>query len=236
MSHMCKYQLVFLIGLALVGCKENGSWEPKGEFQALGVEKTSKEYLIPRDLREYIEQEYLKYIHKENPKIVLADAEILNRIPREFLDVSVFLQAPAPGVLTDNVRFELPRGGGEIDLANVVKGKKGSFFMHFSVQRNQAPSAPLKNLRVYYMSEAKSQVIAGETFGSGCHRYMDVSNTLLKANAGKGLQLNATDLRYLPVIGGVLYFVDFDPERKIFIAAVRFTDSRYPDYMCAELK
>lgn len=232
---VCKLLLFSLIGL-LVGCKKDGVWEPKGDYHSVGVEKTSKEYLVPRELRDYIEADYLKYIHKENPKIVLPDADILTRIPREFLDVGIYLQSPSNGVLADNTAFELPRGGGEIDLRNVVKGKKGSFYLHFTVKRTQAPTVAVKDLHIYFMSETKHITVGDETFGAGCHKYMEVTDQLVGSNSGTGLMLNATDLRYLPVVGGVFYFVDFDPERKIFIAAVRIMDSRYAENTCAEPK
>jgi hypothetical protein len=231
------YKLLLLISLSfLVGCKKDGVWEPKGEYHSVGVEKTSKEYLIPRDLRDIIEADYLKFIRKENPKIVLPDAEILARIPREFLDVGIYLSSPSSGVLADSTSFELPRGGGEIDLKPVVKGKKGTFYLHFTTKRTQTPDVPLKNLHIYFMSETKAISIGDDKFGAGCYKYMDVTNQLVSGNSGAGLALNATDLRYLPVIGGVFYFVDFDPERKLFIAAVRMLDSRYPETVCLEPK
>ncbi len=198
------------------------------------VEKTSKEFLIPRDLRESIENDYLAYIRKENIKNVLPDTEILSRIPREFLDIDLFFRSSAPGVLTDHTRFSLPRGGGEIDLKNCVKGKKGSFYLNYQVKRTHDPNVKPKSLHVYFLSEVRPRKIGGELFGAGCYKYMDITKVMEHANEGEGLQLNATDHRYLPVISGVLYFVDFDPERKIYLAAVRVVDSRYGDEQCAE--
>ncbi len=231
-----KYRPTILLLLALLftACKKGH--ESKVDYSPGAVDKTSKEFLIPRELRENIEKDYLAFIRKENIKNVLPDAEILARIPREFLDINLFFKGSAPGVLSDNTEFKLPRGGGEIDLKNYIKGKKGTFYMSFSVKRSHSPEAPIRNLHIYFMSEAEARTIDNEKFGVGCQKYLDVSALLIKSNDDEGLQLNATEHRYLPVLGGVLYFVDFDPDRKIFVAAVRITDSRYPKEICPEPK
>lgn len=221
-----------LTALILSGCKKTG--ESKIDFLSGVTQKTSKEFLIPRELRETIEKEYLAYIRKENIKNVLPDKEILARIPREFLDVDILLKESSHGVLSDNVEFKLPRGGGEIDLKNYVKGPKGSFYLAYRSRRAQGKVADTKALHVYFLSEAKERMIDHEKFGVGCQKYMDITDLMAKANSDDGLQLNATDHRYVPVITGVLYFVDFDAERKIFISAVRIFDSRYPEETCQE--
>jgi len=226
-------RFVLLSGfLLLSGCKDTAVQNV--DYAPGAIERTSKEFLIPRDLRETIEKEYVRLIHKDNIKNVLPDEELTARIPREFLDLDIYLRQAASGTLSDNTHFYLPRGGGEIDLKNDVKGRKGSFYLTFAARRSHTPEAPLKDLHVYFMSEAKIRNIDGENFGAGCQKYMDVTQKLLSTNKGEGLQLNATDHRYLPVVGGVLYFVDFDPERKIFLGAVRIFDSRYASDMCPD--
>lgn len=216
--------------LAVISCKENQSTSV--DFRPGSIEKTSKNFLIPRDLKQVIEQDYLAYIRKENPKIILPDEEILSRIPREFLDVEVRFRSSAPGVLSDHTEFKLPRGGGEVNLKDYVIGKKGSFFMSLKATRSSDSKHELSHLNIYFLSETKQRQIGKETFGSGCRRYMDVTRLFSEKNNAGGLQLNATEQRYLSVIGGVFYFVNFDPERRIYIAAVRFTDTRYPDLLC----
>jgi len=200
------------------------------------VEKTSKEFLIPRELRTEIETRYLAFVRKNNPKIILPDEEVLARIPREFLSVELRFRSSSPGVLRDHTVFRLPRGGGEIDLKHMVIGSKGSFFLTFDVKRASQPEDKPQDLQIYFYSNVKPQMIGKEKYGSDCHKYMDVTSTLLAANSDKGLTLNATDQRYLPVVGGVFYFIDFSPERKIYIAAVRIKDTRYPEENCPELQ
>jgi hypothetical protein len=220
--------------MMLSACKDDSA--QKVDYVPGGIERTSKEFLIPRDLRETIEKEYVRFIHKENIKNILPDEELTARIPREFLDVDIYLRQAATGTLVDHTHFTLPRGGGEIDLKNYVRGKKGSFYLTYKVRHSHTPDAPIKDLHVYFSSETKIRNIDGEDYGVGCQKYLDVTQKMAAANSGAGLQLNATDHRYLPVVGGVFYFVDFDPERKIFLGAIRLIDSRYPEDSCPEIK
>jgi hypothetical protein len=223
--------LIFLIFFLTVGCKKEEASE-NVTYRAGAVEKTSKNFLIPRDLREVIEKSYLEFIRKENPKVVLPDEAILGRIPRDFLNVTVRLRSSAPGVLTHHSEFALPRGGGEIDLKDYVVGKKGSFFMTVEARRSDSPKEELKNLQIFFLSESKQRLIGKEKFGAGCKKFMDITALMAHHNTQGGIQLNATDQRYLSVVGGIFYFINFDPERRIYIAAVRFKDSRYKNLLC----
>lgn len=229
MSRSSTVKILILI-LGFVGCKTKH--EDHTSYKSGSFSKTSRDFLIPRELRSEIEKLYLEFIRKENPKVVLSDEEVLSRIPREFLDLEIYFRADSPGVLSDQIKLALPRGGGEVDLKDYVKGTKGSFFMKFKVKRSKEPDVDVAEPPIFYLSEAKTRKIAGEAFGSGCKKYMDVTKTLNKANQGEGFHLNATDQRYASVIGGTFYFVDFNPERKIYLAAVRFVDSRYPELFC----
>lgn len=227
---MQKTHWLLLIICVLVGCRKEEDREV--DYTHGLVEKTSKEFLIPRELRTHIEKQYLAFIRKENPKVVLPDEEIMARIPREFLNAKIFFRASAPGVLRNHTQYALPRGGGEIDLKEIVTGTKGSFYFTYQLARTSEPDVHLKDVHVYFASEVKKRKIDGEEFGAGCNTFMEVTKQLQKANSEGGLQLNATNQRYLPVIGGVFYFVDFNPERKMYLASVRIKDTRYPEYSC----
>jgi hypothetical protein len=226
--------ILLFFGLTLVSCKK----EPEAEvpYRLGGVEKTSKEFVIPRALREHIEQDYLQFLKAQKSALTLSDKDVLDRIPREFLDVTVYFRSSGTGVLVDHTKFELPRGGGEIDLKDYVKGSKGSFYMKVAAQRSSEPEHKVEDLRVYFLSDSKERKIQGEKYGSGCKTFMDVTHFINKENNKEGLQLNAAGQRYLSVIAGTFYFVEFDESRKLYIAAVRISDSRYPELLCDEVR
>lgn len=224
---------IFFVIMLLASCRDKDTEHI--DYEPTLATVTSKDFLIPRALREHIEQTYLEYIRKENPKVVLPDAEILGSILREFLDVKLYVSAESKSTLVNNMVFDLPRGGGAVDLANVVKGKKGSFYLRFSTNRTKYKDQALENTKVYFLSEHKPKVIGRETYGAGCGRYMDVTKHFLESNQGINFKVNATDNRYLPVIGGTFYFVDYSKDRKLFIGAVRITNSKYPEMQCTSL-
>ncbi|OFZ19008.1 MAG: hypothetical protein A2Z20_11550 [Bdellovibrionales bacterium RBG_16_40_8] len=226
--------LIYALNLVLmtVGCRKTKDLDV--EYRPGFVEKTSKDFLIPRNLKSDIEQKYLQFIRIENPKVVLTDEELLARIPREFLDIQVYLYANSSGVLVHNTKFIIPRGGGEIDLKDYVKGSKGSFYLKIGVSRSNQSDIALDKFHVFFLSEAKERKIQGEKFGAGCKKYMDISRFISNANAAEGVLLNATDQRYLSVVGGIFYFVNFDSERKIYLGALRLSDSRYTNILCEQ--
>ncbi len=231
--------ILFLITMGMVGCKHLTGWKPTGDFISGNVDTTSKQFIIPRALSAKIQKDYLNYMHKTAPGLGLSDSEILSQIPRGFLNVSFYFLSDEPGVLANNTQFDLPRGGGQIDLANVVAGNKGSFYLHYKISRADVPAdqkATPKNLKIYFMSETKPLHLRHEDYGVGCGRYMDVTSNLRNANDADGFHLNATNQRYVPVIGGTFYFVSFGPDKKIYLASVRVVDSRYPEQQCAALK
>lgn len=215
---------------SLLACKESA--QIKVNYKSGLVQITSKDFQIPKGLKSYIDQDYLKYIRAENPKVIFGDEELLSQAGREFLDVQVSFRSSVDGVLSAHTKFSLPRGGGEIDLKNYVVGEKGSFYMSVAAQRTTELDQEVKNLHVYYLSEAKTRTIAGESFGAGCKKFMDVTYLFQKKNLDGGLQLNATEQRYLSVVAGVFYFVEFSSAQKRYISAVRITDTRYPELLC----
>ena len=147
---MIKNTLTTMVSLVIVcifsACKEISSEDVV--FRPGHILITSKDFLIPRELKSKIEQEYLKFIRAENIKIIASDEDLLAQIPRGFLDIQISFQSSVEGVLAANTKFNLPRGGGEIDLKNYVKGTKGSFFMNIgALGLDRSPSQKKQNTR-----------------------------------------------------------------------------------------
>jgi hypothetical protein len=224
--------LILSAGCGLVACKEHSNEEIV--FVEKAPVRTSKDFLIPVEMRKEIEKKYVEFIRKENPKIILEDDVLLDRIPRDFLNIDIKLRSSASGVLSDHLMFKMPRGGGMIDLKDYVVGKKGSFYLSYNAARSNKPEERVPVNLVYFLSEARQKTIDGEKYGVGCRSYLNVT-TLFQSMEHKDFQLNATGQRYIPVIGGVFYFIQFDAQRKIFLSAIRIIDSRYPEMFCSEI-
>ena len=89
--------------------------------------KTSKEFQIPRDLKEKIQKDYIEYVRETGPSNIEEDDKLVAQLPREFLEVDLYLKEMNSGTLNHNTIFRAPRGGGLVDLAESVLGEKGSF-------------------------------------------------------------------------------------------------------------
>ena len=170
--------------------------------------------------------------------------EILNSVEKEsveeskthallytFLPLSVEFNEKTQGVLKNNpIRFQFQKGGGAVDLKDVTVGQ-GTFYMSFPSEQfvNQPELAHL-----YYVSQAPQKNIAGEKFGLGCQRWLDLKSKFKNLQSKDFLKLNTTDLRHLYVLAGHYIFV-FRQNSQIFLTQLTVVDSRHKDRLCPEL-
>jgi hypothetical protein len=224
-------KLSFLVfGLLLVSCtdsdKASNVFYHEGE-----VLKTSKEFIIPRKLKQKIDKDYVDYVRKTDPSNIAPDEELTSQIPRDFLEVDLYLRELFAGSLLQNTVFRTPRGGGLIDLADVVTGDKGSFLVNFVARSPDAPDEKLTNLSVYYLSEVRKKEIDNKVYGTGCHSLVDISRSVKNNITSKGFRVNAKDDRYYYAMAGTYLFVSYALE-KIRIAALRVKDTSITGFEC----
>jgi hypothetical protein len=223
--------LACFIIIFLTSCRDNR--EKPTDFAGGDVFATSKNFLFPKDLKGEIEKQYVKYMKSLGaPYDIQTDQELLAQVPREFLDLEVTFWAKSELTMKSPVKFDLPRGGGGIDLKDYVHSRRGSFYVDFGAVRTEKPEEQALPVKVYFLSQAKKRKIGKETFGAGCDTYMDISRYVLQSR-DHGIQVNATDERYVSALSGIYYFVSFQPE-KIYLGAVSIEDSRYPELLCAK--
>lgn len=141
-----------------------------------------------------------------------------------FSTLKVRLVEVTKGVLVDPVvEIQMPRGGGEIDLSQFVRGDKGTFQVFFDLE--EMPDE--EKLQAYFVSRARKRKIDNEVWGSGCHKYMDIRSFILKDGKKKGIEVNVTRNRHLSVLGGSFVFAMAKQ-----VTQVNFTDSHQPHLFC----
>ncbi|MEK6554529.1 MAG: hypothetical protein AABZ31_04765 [Bdellovibrionota bacterium] len=223
--------LVVLLALSLSvsACKKES--EAEEEFQTGDVHETSKSFIFPAALKTKVDEEYVAFMKTQGPPFdIKTPEELLLQVPREYLDIDLTISPLGSGTLSAPTIFRLPRGGGSIDLKEYVKGAKGSFFVKMSAKKTTEPEGKISKLKVYFLSQGKKQKVDKEEFGSGCGKYMDITS-YVEAKANDGIQVNATNQRYVSVLAGIYYFIGFEKE-KIYLAAVKISDSRYSNLQC----
>ncbi len=207
------------IGLTifLTSCFSNNDSTTVERFEIQTVAK--KEVQIPKILMAELEAEITREMQALAPVYLFMPIEI------QFVELNdSVLKRP-------NMLFSLPKGGGHIDLKDVVTGF-GSFYLRF-------PPAQFENiselkpalLHLYYISNSPIKKIDDELFGLGCGKMIDLKKNFDNLQNPNFLKLNTSDLRYLYVTAGRYVFI-FKQWNKIYLTQITITDSRHSKELC----
>lgn len=200
--------LIFL----LVGCTQNSSSD---NDEIIDVKSIAKEVQIPKVLMTALVKE------------IISDSKTLTPVYL-FMPLQVRFSELSEGVLKKPaVRYNFSKGGGNIDLKDLVLGS-GSFFLSFPAEQFDENS---EFLHLYYISNSPVKKIENESFGLGCGKMIDLKKSFSKLQKPEFLKLNTSDLRYLYVTAGMYVFV-FKKASQIFMAQLTIFDSRYSKELC----
>ena len=201
-----------LLTLLLVGCTQNRA--PEND-EIIDIRSIAKEVQIPKILMTSLVKE------------IISDSKTLTPVYL-FMPLQVRFTELSDGVLKKPaVRFSFPKGGGTIDLKDVVSGF-GSFFLSFPAEQFDEN---YEFLHLYYISNSPVKKIENESFGLGCGKMIDLKKSFSKLQNPEFLKLNTSDLRYLYVTAGMYVFV-FKKSSQIFMAQLTISDSRYSKELC----
>lgn len=203
------------LGLAALafatGC---GGHHPEAPVTQVEITDVAREAQIPKLIMSEVDDELAKDA-KNAPLYIFMPLQV------QFSSLSEdALAAP-------ELRYQLPKGGGRIDLKDIVTGF-GSFYMHFPAAQF-GEGAEL--LHLYYVSNSPVRRIDGEDFGLGCGKMLDLKKSFNKLQKPGFLKLNSVERRYLAVLAGRYIFV-MRQGVQIQIAQLTVNDSRYPQELC----
>jgi hypothetical protein len=181
----------------------------------IDVNEIATEQNIPRVLMEEMESEIQTESKSVTPLFF-------------FTPLTVEFSEKTPGVLKSPLlRFNFPKGGGQIDLKDVITGD-GTYFMSF-------PSEQFENLpelvHLYFVSNSPVTEIQRESFGLGCGKWIDLKSSFKKLTKSDFLKLNSTDLRHLFVSAGTYVFA-FRQGTQVSLTQLTITDSRHVKALC----
>jgi hypothetical protein len=187
----------------------------KAEPYAVNVSEVAKDVLIPKQMLKELDNE-LGEEFKNTPPLY------------SFIPVNVKFEELQPGVLSKpSLQYNFPKGGGAIDLKDVVSSD-GSFYMSFpEVQFEKENDL----LHIYFISNSPKKSIDGESFGMGCGKWSDLKGSFSRLKKPDYLKLNTSDLRYLRVVAGTFVFI-FRQGKNIYLNQVTITDSRHQGELC----
>jgi hypothetical protein len=143
-----------------------------------------------------------------------------------------FVEKNAGVLIEPEINFELPIGGGDIDLSKLEGRNPGSFRLRFVI-----PKTTL-DFRVFYLSYGIERKIEGIEAGAGCQRAFDLTRGVREWNGlgeKSGLVLNTSFALHLHALSGHWIFVVKLPGKRIEISKVTFIHSRNRQAQCSGL-
>lgn len=149
----------------------------------------------------------------------------------QFTPIELYLIEKNYGVLKNpSFLYKMPIGGGEIDLSNIVTDKNGSFYLKFKMPKDFEDL----DYKVYFLSKSRKRIVDGETIGSGCNVYFNITKKFKNVMKSNGILVNTTRLRHVSLLAGNFIFVA-QKEKKTLLTQVQFVDSGNRDILCEEL-
>ncbi len=210
--------VIILFSILTTSCSFHDE-SKKQTVSTINVAEVAKDIKLPRNLFKEFERELAEEFKTIGPVFVY--------VP---LDVQ-FNQKVGQKILRDSpLLFRFEKGGGQIDLKEVVDGV-GSFYMSFPSKQF---SSTAELVHLFYISQSPVKVIGEENFGLGCGKWIDIKSSFTKLQNSEFLKLNTTGQRYLHVLAGHYVFV-FKQTNQISLTQLTVTDSRYPNELCTSL-
>lgn len=143
-------------------------------------------------------------------------------------EISVILTEKNKGVLKNRkIRVALPKGGGQIDLADHIGIVPGTYFVNFEY----SPFKESKERRVLFQSAVPTVTLDRKSFGAGCGTLSDISSKILVLMQDGGIKVNTTGERDIYVIGGTFLFAS-QVGNEILVSQVTFIDNQRSQLFC----
>lgn len=160
----------------------------------------------------------------------LAETGMINSLGTlGYFPISVVLTQKNEGVLNfPEIRYDFPKGGGELDFAQVLGSSLGSFYFKFDVSTEKEDV-----LKVYFVSQTRKRRLESEIWGMGCNKFVDITSYFHSEIATRGLKINSTEFRHLSLLGGHFVFV-LNSGKRIFLSKLTVKDSRFPEADCVK--
>ncbi|MEQ1723296.1 MAG: hypothetical protein ABL930_08965 [Pseudobdellovibrio sp.] len=204
--------LLLFISFSLLSCFKNSDGM---SVEVIEVNEIAKEAFIPKALMAEVKDDILKNSKTISPVYLFTPLQV------QFTELNEnVLRKPA-------LKYSFPKGGGRIDLKDVVIGD-GSFYMSFPKEQFDDNH---EIMHMYYISNSPVKAIEGENFGLGCGKMLDLKKSFKKLQVNDFLKLNTNELRYLHVLAGRYVFV-FRQSSQVYISQVTVSDSRYAKELC----
>lgn len=151
-------------------------------------------------------------------------------IESDLKPITVYLIEESEGVLGGrNQKVVFGPGGGDIDLRDFVREKKGAFRVVFDFAGDGGEGL---TRRVWYVSNAQRRKVGPDLVGAGCDTFMDITSAVASSLKGDGLLMAVSSDRHVSALAGTFIFSAKRGDR-VEVARLTFTDSsKKKDILC----
>lgn len=181
-----------------------------------------------------------KKVINSRGKIENFSGEVKSLEENVFVGMTLKLKEKTPGVLGGkNIEFQSKKAMGLfIDLAQYIKGNKGTFILSFEPSSKIDPVTA----QVLFLSDAVSRKEKsaggqgqGQTLGAGCNRFFDITKSYLKKIKNEGIEVNISGGRHVSLLAGTFFLrVSHEVGVRAF-THLTLTDSSYPELLCDKI-
>lgn len=206
---------LLLFSLIFFSCSKKTE-SVENETRTIKVEELQNDFKVPESLWKQMAGED-SAATKENQII--------------FVPLKVEMTEKNPRVLKgQKLVIELPRGGGEIDMAQWTGEENGTFYLKLSLLEVDK----VEQSKAFFLSQTRRRKIGDELLGMGCNKFVEFGPLYEKAMSATGLALNTTRHRHLTVAGG-RWFLLAKNQGKTYLSQVTFTDTTQKDLFCGDV-
>lgn len=164
--------------------------------------------------------------------------EVVKQLKRKFLEVKAYIFDDVEGQLIAPTRLVMPRGGGVVDLKQVLPRIEKLWFrlkIELSLKDTKENITSSKHFKVFFVSNQKNRNVDYKEYGLGCNEYVDITSYFKQVIAGKGMVLPFKEQKYISVVGGAFIFA-YTQAENLYLGSLGVYDSRYADLQCDLLK
>ncbi|MCH2532904.1 MAG: hypothetical protein MK008_00510 [Bdellovibrionales bacterium] len=228
---------ILILQLNLAFASENKSQDKFIDGKIIDSEKGIK---IPKSLMNEIHDLYYQQMLSYDPVRTEASTkqEVVKQLKRKFLEVKAYLFDDVQGQLISSTRLVMPRGGGVVDLKQVLPQIEKLWFrlkIELSLKDTDEKIISSKHFKVFFVSNQKKRNVDYKEYGMGCNKYVDITSYFKQIIANKGMVLPFADQKYISVAGGAFIFA-YTQAENLYLGSLGVYDSRYADLQCDLLK
>jgi hypothetical protein len=223
-----KHVLLLMLPLLVAFTCHKEAAQDKRTYSKIRFDAPHTDFPAPIELKKEIDKIFYDHV------IMPADADATDnkvslQVPKRFFSYKLRISEDTPGVLGgENFEIQFPKGGGVLDFGDLPIEKSGSMTFNWEFPDGVEGE---KNMHVFYLSNAKTRKVDGQSVGSGCNTFYEITSFFFGQRALGGLRVNTAKNRHISFLAGTYIFVkpEFDA---LLVAQLIVQDNNHRDLLC----